>query len=282
MGARLFRIMRGVDEAGGLDGQHRQHARHQVQHEAAEESEADRSVTRALVRDRLAGLTLPLEIRSFAETTWADYLGDVRARHGEDSDTWRSALATLDELLWSIVAKERTAQKARLTKMIPGLIRGLRQGIVARGVAEDRSKLFLDELYQLHMSAIKPAPAPDPAVQPPPVAPTASHKVSNVYDYVSEMPPGTWLAFRRDAETVNARLTWVSPLRTKYIFTSRARRRAFVFSPEELAYELGSGRAALVVEPVPLFDRAVSAALDTLASNKPQQGGEPPALPALA
>jgi hypothetical protein len=110
----------------------------------------------------------------------------------------------------------------------------------------------------------------------PPSAAAASRKVSNVYDFVSEMPAGTWLAFRRDGETINARLTWVSPLRSKYVFTSRARRRAFVFSPEELAYELGSGRAALVVEPVPLFDRAVSAALDSLASKGPQQGGDAP------
>jgi hypothetical protein len=249
---------------------------------AAEEREADRSLTRALVRDRLAGLSLPLEVRSFAETTWADYLGDVRARHGEDSDPYRRAVTTLDDLLWSIVAKERTAQKARLTRMIPTLIRSLREGIVARGIAEDRAKLFLDELYQLHMAAIKPAAADAAADEAAPAAPAApeGRTVSNVYDYVSEMPAGTGLAFRREGDVVNARLTWVSPLRTKYVFTSRARRRAFVFSPEELAYELGSGRAALVVEPVPLFDRAVSAALDTLAAKKPppEAAGDAPLL----
>jgi Protein of unknown function (DUF1631) len=237
---------------------------------AAEESEADRSATRALVRDRLAGLELPLEIRSFAETIWADWLAAIRVRHGEDSDVYRAGITTLDDLLWSIVAKERTGQKARLTKMIPTLIRSLREGIAAQKVADERAKRFLDELYQLHIAAIKPPPAPDPDTVPPPEPkPAERHKVDNVYDYVSEMPPGTWLAFRREGDTINARLTWVSPLRTKYVFTSRARRRAFVFSPEELAYELGSGRAALVVEPVPLFDRAVSAALDTLAANKP-------------
>jgi hypothetical protein len=161
--------------------------------------------------------------------------------------------------------------------MIPTLIRGLREGIGARNVDTDRSQRFLDELYQLHMSAIKPPPpAPATLQATPPSAAAASRKVSNVYDFVSEMPAGTWLAFRRDGETINARLTWVSPLRSKYVFTSRARRRAFVFSPEELAYELGSGRAALVVEPVPLFDRAVSAALDSLASKGPQQGGDAP------
>ena len=42
IGARLLRIMRGVDEARGLDGEHRQHARHQVEDEATEEGQSQR------------------------------------------------------------------------------------------------------------------------------------------------------------------------------------------------------------------------------------------------
>jgi len=48
---------------------------------------------------------------------------------------------------------------------------------------------------------------------------------------------------------VNARLSWISPLRSKYVFTSRSRAQAYVFSPEELAWELGTGRATLVSSP---------------------------------
>jgi hypothetical protein len=62
----------------------------------------------------------------------------------------------------------------------------------------------------------------------------------------------------------------VSPLRTKYLFSRAARVRGRSFNtPEELAYELAGGKVTLVVEPVPLFDRAVSAALDTLAARQP-------------
>jgi len=70
---------------------------------------------------------------------------------------------------------------------------------------------------------------------------------------------------------VTARLSWVSPLRSKYIFTSRERSRAIVLTPEELAWHLGAAKATLVVEPVPLFDRAVSAALDSFATKKPSE-----------
>jgi hypothetical protein len=94
-----------------------------------------------------------------------------------------------------------------------------------------------------------------------------------VHDYVSEMPVGTWLAFEDGGTAVSARLSWVSPLRTKYLFTSRTRSRAFVYTPEELAWGLGAGNVNVVVEPVPLFDRAVSAALESRAARRPAESG---------
>jgi len=249
---------------------------------AAEESEADRAQVRALVRDRLAGLEPPFEVRTVAETIWADYLTKVRKRDGADSGGAQAALGTLDELLWSIEIKERTAQKARLTKMIPGLIGGLRRGCAELTVPDDRARGFFDALYALHMAALKPVASAAAGTDRPGAAAPAIVAVAgasspggakpapgNVHDFVSEMAVGTWLTFGTGAAAFNARLSWVSPLRSKYVFTSRSRTQAYAFSPEELAFELGSGRAALVVEPVPLFDRAVSAALDTLAARKP-------------
>ena len=174
-------------------------------------------------------------------------------------------MGTLDDLLWSIVAKERTGQKARLTKMIPGLVLGLRKGCVAVAAPADKSKAFFDALYPLHVAAIKPPPAEAPA------SAEAEHLAArdtesplgidrgrpalnarNVHDYVSEMAVGTWLVFKHeDGAAINARLTWVSPRRTRYIFTSRSRREALMFSPEELAWELAAKRASLLLEPVP-------------------------------
>ena len=275
---------------------------------AAEEGEGDRAQVRALVRDKLAGLELPFQVRTFAETIWADYLTTLRKSGGVDGDASRGALGTLEELLWSIEVKERNGQKARLTKMIPGLIGGLRRGCKAVTAPDDRANPFFEALYALHMAALKSvadptakpavaarttaapaasatsgdvAPVKDPVASASPAsapqasapaapAPTGPARTSlpNVHDFVSEMAVGTWLTFGTGEAAVNARLSWVSPLRSKYVFTSRSRAQAYVFSPEELAFELGSGRASLVVEPVPLFDRAVSAALDTLAARK--------------
>ena len=246
---------------------------------SAEENEKERALVLGQIRDKLAGLSVPFDVRSFAETVWADYVTSLVEKDGVQGESVQAALRTLDDMLWSIVAKERTGQKARLTKMIPALIGALRKGAQALAVPAERAKAFFDALYQLHISAIKP-PEPEPgtaaaAASEGPV--TRPLPVANVHDYVSEMVPGTWLQFRTDKGAINARLTWISPLRTKYIFTSRSRSRAFIYSPEDLAYELGAGRAMLIVEPVPLFDRAVSAALDTLAASRPRAGGALPA-----
>jgi Protein of unknown function (DUF1631) len=235
----------------------------------AEEDEADRAAVRVLLRDRLAGHDVPFEVRSFIETIWADYLAMLRREHGADSPQLNAAMVTLDDMLWSIGAKERTAQKARLTKMIPSLIGGLRAGCKAVQIPPDRSKAFFESLYQLHMKAIKQPEAVPGDAKLEPAGPVTVSPAMNVHDYVGEMPVGTWLQFDADDGVIDAKLNWVSPLRAKYLFTSRSRSHAFILSPEELAYKLGSNAARLVAEPVPLWDRAVSAALNTLAARKP-------------
>jgi hypothetical protein len=235
----------------------------------AEEGEADRSHVRAYLRDKLAGADVPFEVRGFVETTWADYMAKVRHEQGEESDGWNEAVKTLDDMLWSITAKDRSSQKAQLTKMIPKLIMALRKGSTVVGLAPERGRAFFEALYQLHIAAIKSAAlAESEAATKPPPPPLP---VVNVHDYVSEMAVGTWLSFMKEGQPVNARLTWVSPLRTKYLFTSRSRARAFVYTPEELAYEISAGQVTLVVEPVPLVDRAVSAALNELGARQPPQ-----------
>jgi hypothetical protein len=254
---------------------------------SVEQADGDRTWVRTLLRDRLAGLEIPFEIRSFTETLWSDHLAAIRSAEGMDSNAWETAIATLDDLLWSITAKERTAQKARLTRLIPTLVRRLRAGVGAVHAAGERVGDFFDALYRLHIAVLRPDDQGDeraPAIggslgKAPPPAPAASGAASKVerqafdpatvHDYVSEMPVGTWLRFDTAEGELQARLFWVSPMRTRYIFTTRGRGKALSRTPEELAWQLGAGMAGLVVEPVPMFDRAVSAALDTLAASMP-------------
>ena len=252
---------------------------------AAEQVESDRGRVRGLIRDRMAGSDVPAAIRSFVETTWADYLTQLRKEHGEHSVAASEALRTLDDLLWSVVAKERTGQKQRLAKMIPKLVGQLRKGSQAVALADERLKTFMDELYQLHIAAIKQqevAPAATVAAPVPPSLADAARTrqgsspgiaVASIHDFVSEMVAGTWLAFQSERGSVCARLVWTGALRMTYVFASRSGLSVYVYSPEDLAHALVGAKVSLVLEPVPLFDRAVSSALNALATN-PSGGDE--------
>jgi hypothetical protein len=242
---------------------------------AAESRDTDRSQVRMLIRDKLAGVEIPFDIRAFIGTVWADYLTRHRQTGGAGSDAYTAAVKVIDDLLWSIVAKERTGQKARLSKLVPPLVRSLRAGGAAVQVADEKMNRFLDTLYDLHIAAIKPV-APGSVGTPEPVnsaAPTllAGKPIANLHDFVADIVLGTWVAFAKNGTRVKARLSWISPLRATYIFTSRSGSDVMVLTPEELAWEMSTGKATLILEPVPLFDRAVSATLEYLAKQKAKQ-----------
>src|SRR5206468_7029688 len=98
--------------------------------------------------------------------------------------------------------------------------------------------------------------------------------VASIHDFVSEMVAGTWLAFQSERGSVQARLVWTGALRMTYVFASRSGLSVYVYSPEHLADELISGNVSLVLEPVPLFDRAVSSALNALAERRSADAAE--------
>jgi len=183
-------------------------------------------------------------------------------------------------MLWSITSKRRTGQKARLSKMIPPIVRGLRAGAEAVQVEQQKMERFLQVLYNLHMAAIKPegvkpALARDPSTSV--AKPTLSRKeIGNLHDFATDLILGTWLTIERDGTRLNVQLSWISPWRATYVFTSRSGSVVLAFAPEELAWEMSTGRVTLILEPVPLFDRAMSATLDYLAGQKAKQDAATP------
>jgi hypothetical protein len=112
---------------------------------------------RVVIRDKLAGVDVPLDVRGFIGTVWAEYMTLLRQARGIESDDYVDAVETLDDMLWSIAIKERKGQKARLSKIIPSLVQRLRGGGRAARASAEQMKRFLSALYDLHIEAISPA-----------------------------------------------------------------------------------------------------------------------------
>jgi exonuclease VII small subunit len=81
---------------------------------------------------------------------------------------------------------------------------------------------------------------------------------------VAELRPGTWVEFRHaDEEKMQAKLKWISPLKSAYLFTDRQGKRAATMPLEKLeaAFRIGSAR---IIDELPLLDRAVDNVLEAL------------------
>lgn len=81
---------------------------------------------------------------------------------------------------------------------------------------------------------------------------------------VAELKPGTWVEFRHTGEeTMQAKLKWISPLKSAYLFTDRQGKRAATMPQAKLeaAFRIGSAR---ILDDLPLLDRAVDNVIEAL------------------
>jgi hypothetical protein len=97
-----------------------------------------------------------------------------------------------------------------------------------------------------------------------PGAPAAAVKDGDEYSRLaSDLKEGTWLEFRSEKERHVVKLSYVSPFKSAYLFVNRQGQTVGEYALFELAAELRKGRA-VVMEEVPLFDRAMSSLMGAL------------------
>jgi hypothetical protein len=261
--------------------------------ELAQRERQDLAMTRvaAAVDARLAAPGVPTLVGEFLDHRWRLVLVKTYVRHGDEGASWTEALATMDDLLWSVAPKRGAEERNRLLTSLPDLLRRLRVPLESVG-QQDAWDAFFSELIKLHMAALHKDRAADTwePKSPEPAAGerhglTASELVDapNSIEYhvpeacsVADQPDpsdlsadrhlrlaqslgvGTWVefeSFRGTRKTL--RINWTSQLRSVYLFTNRQGEGALTLAPESLAEHLRKGTAR-VLSQAPLTDRAVA------------------------
>jgi len=92
-----------------------------------------------------------------------------------------------------------------------------------------------------------------------------------------EVKVGTWLEFADEhGNRERAKLSWISPISAKYLFVNRRGLKVCDKTVFALAAELRRG-STIVLEEVPLFDRALDAIVARLRSAQADSAGPPKA-----
>ncbi len=248
--------------------------------------EARRRAAREIVT-RMEGHPLPTLLQGVLTRPWANYLVLVLLRQGEQSQEFHGALRFVDEFVESAQTPQDEHERTLLRERLPWLEKTLRQGLTTVAFQEPDLRRLLDDLQdfwrrQLGEAPASAAPAEIEIVEPLPAAegvaeilgeeaaepatPEDATGTDNAESLaaVRALKVGAWIEFIDEAGTrERAKLSWISPISGKYLFVNRRGLKVADRSAQQLAGELHEGRA-LILEEVPLFDRALDAIVERL------------------
>ncbi len=256
-----------------------------------------RAAAREILK-RVEDRNLPEIVHNVLTRPWANYLVLTLLRQGESSEEWQQALRFADDFAWSAEAKKTEADKTRLKNLLPGLEKQLRHGLATVAYHENDVKQLMRELNAFYrnplgenMPALEDADgelvegeskaAATAATLDSPVeeeivlrAEAENSPAENYSDddeclkLARGLKVGTWIEFT-DSESgakQRAKLSWISPISSKYLFVNRKGLKVSDKTVFALAAELRRGDAT-VLEEVPLFDRALDAIVERLKAN---------------
>jgi hypothetical protein len=217
----------------------------------------------------------------------------VYLQHGEESEAWGQAVATLEDLVWSVQPKKSNEDRKHLVALLPSLLKRMSAGMHNVPWPPDDRERFMSNLVEAHAAAVKPslaaAPLPTAVVaeqakveaeqakaigdtvgaakaeelavamsqaEPAPPEPEPEVIDDQFLEIAQNLERGIWIEFEaEDGQLAFAKLAWISPLRGTYLFTNRQGQKALSMTAEELALRFRDDRARLV-EAEPLIDRA--------------------------
>ena len=260
-------------------------AEKRVQASADEISLRERQEQAVIVADaeierRIASAQPPEFLITFLRTQWRQVLVNAYVEAGEEGAGWRTVLAEMDNLLWSVQPKWKVKDRKDLVTRLPEMLSRLRTRLSDIEWEINARETFMTELVESHARAVTAtmdrdaARAASPlqaapltgALAEPDLAAAEEAPCDQYHDLVETLSRGMWLEFAEDSGIlVFAKLSWVSPLRGKYLFTHRNGTKAFSLTREELAQRFRDDTAR-PMETEPLLDRAFSDVLSRLSA----------------
>ena len=211
-------------------------------------------------------------IIEFLRKDWAALLTTDYTNEGETGAHFNSHVETMRELVWSVQAKKDMDARLMLVRILPGLLKRLREGMAQQAISAERTEKFFAELVVLHANAVRPTsqtvPLPETEeadaaekenqsaatneqqyVQP--VAQAIEEEIPELEDEftlrVRDLVKGDWVEFHYPDRTFRwMRLGWFGGIKSTYLFSDQDGMNSFSISLVRLAEKLRAGEAVIV------------------------------------
>jgi hypothetical protein len=107
------------------------------------------------IKQRAEEKRLPQVIQDFLATHWRKLLLLTYARGGKESVAWKSAIETMDILIWTVESKQNADERRRLASVLPGLLKRLDAGMKIAATPEHDRDAFFGRLMRCHTKVIE-------------------------------------------------------------------------------------------------------------------------------
>ena len=210
-------------------------------------------------------------VREFLRRDWAQLLTLDYVSEGEQGAHFNSHVETMRELVWSVQSKADMDARLMLVRILPGLLKRLREGVAEIELSQKLCDRFFATLVILHANAVRPnaQPVPLPDITPEEIeelapalaaveaattapaseaAPVVAPEVEDEFTLRARaLNKGDWVEFHYDDGTFRwARLGWASSIKNTYLFSDQDGMNSFSISQLRLADKLRRGEAVLV------------------------------------
>jgi hypothetical protein len=220
---------------------------------------------------------LPPFLLPFITTQWREVMAHAWMNRQSVPGGWERALQTMDEMIWSTHPRPDPAERTRLVALLPDLVQRINLGLDGIGWQGPERAEFTRHLIDAHMKVIRSprsqmmaldsgmAPLETPAsrmalkaLEARRARQTEELELDDFDLQAQGFARGLWFDFEDvQGATRRYRLGWVSPQRTRMLFTNRDGFEAFVRSEREVAQLLREDRLR-VLDQQPIVERAIN------------------------
>ncbi|NBW49930.1 MAG: DUF1631 domain-containing protein [Betaproteobacteria bacterium] len=244
-----------------------------------------------IVHARITALPahLPLApfLKPFLAMQWRQVIALAWMTEDSHAGHWNHTLDIMDQLIWSTQPKTTSEERQKLVALLPELVRTLNTELDSiHWEGEDRGN-FTRRLIATHMLAIRMKAAAPLDTQGAALEESAGEEAMQALDErraiklaeqdQSQMDEfdanaqlltrGVWFEkVSPDTPPFRCRLSWVSPMRTRFLFTNREGFDAFVLSEREVAAMLRRQELQML-DQAPIVERALNR---LMADNEPE------------
>jgi hypothetical protein len=235
---------------------------------------ARRRVAEVLNQFRVEQPDLPPAVVNILREGWHDVMLLAYLREGEESIAWKDAFKAVEELIWSVQPKVEAAERQRLLKAIPDLLKRLRDGLNNISFDQHRAGQLFKDLQASHIAALRGESDPGDAeavdeLVPEEVALSVAAEPEVIkddcYDKAAALQVGQWLEWQRDDTWVRGKLSWRSQVTSACIFVNRKGMKVAEMLVNDIAVLFRAEQARVLDDlNTPLMDRALTAMLGAL------------------